>query len=136
MAESTKIDFRYRKISDLWDFTGLIEILFPANRSQQYAASCIFFELKWADGLIASTKYMETQYSITRRTLQRTRAKLSRMGLIEHISYLNSRHGGKQGWKLSSRFETALKLLADRCFCFRDKRIQLFKLQDSEAMIM
>jgi hypothetical protein len=53
--------------------------------------------------------------------LQRARAKLSRIGLIEHVSYLNSRYGGQHGWKLSSRFETALKQLAERCSIFRGK---------------
>ncbi|MFC1765372.1 hypothetical protein ACFL6U_25290 [Planctomycetota bacterium] len=122
MRESTKIDFRHRKITDLWDFTELMGVLFPVNRNQQYAACCIFFELKWADDLLSDMRFIEARYSITRRILQRTRAKLSRLGLIEHISYLNNRHGGKHGWKLSYRFEAALRLLADRCFCFRDKR--------------
>jgi hypothetical protein len=64
--------------------------------------------------------YIETKYSISRRILQRTRAKLSKLGLIEHVSYLNSRYGGQYGWKLSSRFETALKQLAAKCVSFRD----------------
>ena len=64
----------------------------------------------------------ETKYDISRRILQRTRAKLSKLGLIEHISYLNSRYGGQHGWKLSSRFETALRQLAAKCAGFREAK--------------
>jgi hypothetical protein len=41
---------------------------------------------------------------------------------IEHMSYLNSRYGGQHGWKLSSRFETALKQLAAKSVGFRDTK--------------
>ena len=70
--------------------------------------------------IVPNTAYMESKYDISRRILQRTRAKLSRLGLIEHVSYLNSRYGGQSGWKLSSRFESALKQLAEKCMGFRD----------------
>ena len=48
-------------------------------------------------------------------------AKLARLGLIEHVSYRNSRYGGQHGWKLSSRFETAMRQLAEKCATFRDR---------------
>ena len=119
MTEPTKIDFHHRRISQLSDFTELIEMLVPGNRNQQYAAACIFFELKWADAMVPNTAFMETKYGMSRRILQRARAKLARLGLIEHVSYLNSRYGGQHGWKLSSRFETALRQLAERCTLFK-----------------
>ena len=122
MAKPTKIDFQHRRISRISDFTELIEMLFPGNRNQQYAAACVFLELKWADGMVPNLAYLERKYDITRRILQRTRAKLSRLGLIEHVSYLNSRYGGQHGWKLSSRFEGALRMLAEKCTLFREKR--------------
>jgi len=96
-------------------------MLFPGNRNQQHAAACIFFELKWGDPIVPGLGYLYSKYNISRRVLQRTRAKLSRIGLIEHVSYLNNRYGGQHGWKLSSRFETALKQLAERCSLLRDK---------------
>jgi len=96
-------------------------MLLPGNRNQQHAAACIFFELKWGDSIVPNLGYLESKYDISRRVLQRTRAKLSRLGLIEHVSYLNSRYGGQHGWKLSSRFETALRQLAERCSVLRDK---------------
>jgi len=97
-------------------------MLFPGNRNQQHAAACIFFELKWANGMVPNMAYLERRYGISRRTLQRTRAKLSRLGLIEHVSYLNSRYGGQHGWKSSTRFERALKQLAAKAGCFRDRK--------------
>jgi hypothetical protein len=121
MAEPTKIDFQYRRISQLSDYTDLMGMLFPGNRNQQHAAACIFLELKWADGIVPNLSFLEAKYKISRRILQRTRAKLAHLGLIEHVSYLNSRYGGQHGWKLSSRFETALRQLALKCAAFRDK---------------
>ncbi len=102
------------------DFSELFEMLFPSNHNQQHVAACVFFELKWTNGLVPNMAYLETKYDTSRRILQRTRAKLSKLGLIEHVSYLNSRYGGKHGWKLSTRFEHALKQLAQRCAGFRD----------------
>lgn len=121
MPEPTKIEFQYRRISQLSDYTDLIGMLVPGNGNQQHAAACIFFELKWADSIVPNLAYLETKYRISRRVLQRTRAKLARLGLIEHVSYLNSRYGGQHGWRLSSRFETALRQLAGKCAAFRDK---------------
>ncbi|MHC4587395.1 MAG: hypothetical protein ACYS3N_22950 [Planctomycetota bacterium] len=95
MREPTKIDFHHRRISQISDFAELIETLFPGNQNQQHAAACVFFELKWAKSMVPNLAYIERRYDISRRILQRTRAKLSRLGLIEHVSYLNSRYGGE-----------------------------------------
>jgi len=121
MPEHTKISFNHRK--DISDYGDLVEMLFPGNRNQQYAAACIFFELKWTDGLVSNMADFETRYNISRRILQRTRAKLSKLGLIEHVSYMNSRYGGQHGWKLSTRFEGSLKRLAEKCAGFRETTI-------------
>ena len=89
MAEPTKIDFHHRRISQLSDYTDLIGMLVPGNGNQQHAAACIFFELKWADSIVPNLAYLETKYKVSRRVLQRARAKLARLGLIEHVSYLD-----------------------------------------------
>ncbi|MFC1792891.1 hypothetical protein ACFL3Q_04820, partial [Planctomycetota bacterium] len=99
----------------------LMEMVFPGNRNQQHAAACIFFELKWANSIVPNLEFIESKYNVTRRILQRARAKLTRLGLIEHVSYLNSRYGGQHGWKLSSRFETAMRQMAEKCSILRDK---------------
>jgi hypothetical protein len=73
--------------------------------------------------MVPNLAYLEEKYGISRRISQRTRAKLSRLGLIEHVSYLSSRYGGQHGWRLSSRFESALKQLAQKCVGFRNAKI-------------
>jgi len=113
MTESSKIDFRYRRISRIGDITDLIEMFFPGNRNQQHAAARILLALKAASEPIRSLTCLEDRYDISRRTLQRARAKLSRLGLIERITWMNTRHGGREGWKLSGRMSTALRQLAD-----------------------
>jgi len=118
MVEYTKISFNHQK--DIADYSDLVEMLFPGNRNQQHAATCILFELKWADNIVPNLVYIENKYSTSRRILQRSRAKLSRLGLIEHVSSFNSRYGGQAGWKLSTRFERALNQLAQKCAGLRD----------------
>ncbi len=114
MTESSKIDFAARRIREIGDITDLVEMLFPRNRNQQHAAGRILLALKAVTQPVPSLSHLEDCYGISRRTLQRTRAKLSRLGLIERISWMNSRYGGQEGWKLSSRMSTALRLLADK----------------------
>jgi len=120
MPEHTKISFNHRK--EISDYSDLVEMLFPGNRNQQHAAACILFELKWADNIVPNLVYIENKYGTSRRILQRARAKLSKLGLIEHVSSFNSRYGGQAGWKLSTRFERALKKLAEKCTDLRDKK--------------
>ena len=114
MIQPTKIDFHHRRISGVEDTSELVVMLFPGNRNQQYAAACILFELKWAEAIVPSLDFSTLRYRISRRILQRARAKLARLGLIEHVSSLNARYGGQQGWRLSSRFAGALRQLTDR----------------------
>jgi len=121
MTEHTKISFNHRK--EISDYSDLVEMLFPGNRNQQHAAACILFELKWAENIVPNLVYIENKYSTSRRILQRTRAKLSKLGLIEHVGYLNSRYDGQQGWKLSTRFERSLNQLAQKCADIRDTKI-------------
>ena len=120
MPEYTKIHFNYRK--DIADYSDLVEMLFPGNRNQQHAAACILFELKWTDDIILSSlNSIQAKYVVSKRILERTRSKLSRFGLIEHVSSFNTRYGGQSGWKLSSRFEASLKRLAEKTAFLRDK---------------
>lgn len=120
MPEHIKISFNHRK--EISDYSDLVEMLFSGNRNQQHAAVCILFELKWTDLLMPNMANFEPKYVISRRILQRTRAKLSKLGLIEHVSYLNSRYGGQHGWKLSTRFERSLNQLAQTCAGFKDAK--------------
>ena len=123
MTVSNKISFSYRRAARIQDLADIVEMLFPGNRNQQHAAARILLELKQAGGLVPSLGLLQEQHSISRRTLQRTRAKLAKLGLIEHVSWMNRRYGGQTGWKLSSRMGTALWRFADRLDAWRkDKR--------------
>lgn len=133
MTEPTKIDFHHRRIIQLSDFSELIEVLFPDNCNQQYAAMCLFYELKWSKLMVPNLAYIEKKYDITQRILQRSRAKLSRIGLIEHISYLNNRYGGQHGWRLSTCFERTLNKLALKCADFRNTEISS---KEKDAMLL
>jgi hypothetical protein len=52
--------------------------------------------------------------AVSRRTLERTRAKMKRMGIIEHVSRFSARNNYHDGWVLSSRFENCLRQLAEK----------------------
>jgi len=77
------------------------------------------------------------RHGITKRTLERVRAKMRRMGLIDHVSRFNARHGCREGWILSARFENSLRQLADRVADLKrpggskDKELLLLELADA-----
>lgn len=122
MPQYTKIHLNFRK--KISDYSDLVEILFPGNRNQQHAAACILFELKWSEDIILpSLSFVQSKYIISKRILERTRSKLSRLGLIEHVGGFNTRYGGQSGWKLSTRFEAALKRLAENNSILRDRKL-------------
>ena len=134
MIESTKIEFRQRRISQLADITDLVGMLLPGNKNQQHAAARILLHLKAAKDLVPNLKQLEQKYRISRRTLQRTRAKLARLGLIEYVSWMNTRYGGQQGWKLSGRMSTALRQLADKIDDWRNDHRQTQR--EKEAVLV
>ena len=134
MTESSKIDFAARRIRKIADITDLAQVFFPGNRNQQHAAGRILLALKAATEPVRSLSYLEDRYGISRRTLQRTRAKLSRLGLIERISWMNRRYGGQEGWKLSSRMGTALRNLADKIDSWRKGACPELILKDEQLV--
>ena len=134
MIEPTKINFRYRHINQIQDVTDLVDVLFPNNRNQQYAAARILLELKSAQHIVPNLIYVQSKYGVSRRTLQRVRAKLSRLGLIEYLSWMNSRYGGQEGWKLSSRMSTTLRQLADKIDSWRKDACPERKQKDEQLV--
>ena len=54
------------------------------------------------------------KHGVSRRTLERVRAKMRRMGIIDHVSRFSAEWGYREGWVLSARFERALRALADK----------------------
>lgn len=114
MTVRPKIIFDHRKVRTVEDITDLVEMLLPGNRNQQYAAARMLLELRAAKEPVPAMKNLVERWRVSRRTMERTRAKLARLGLIERVTWMNSRFGGRQGWTLSGRMSTGLRALAER----------------------
>lgn len=118
---STRIEASFNKIAHLDDLESLAELLFPGNRNQQHAFLAVWLALKWADHhMVPNLGEVAREHGISKRTLERVRAKMRRMGLIDHVSRFNAKHGYREGWVLSNRFERALQELADRIAALKD----------------
>jgi hypothetical protein len=80
---------------------------------------------------------LQDQRGISRRTLERTRAKLARLGVIERVTWMNSRHGGQQGWILSNRMSGSLRQLANKIEAWqRDDRPERRAKDDMLAQLL
>ncbi len=131
---STKIELSFNKIGRLADLADLSELLFPANRNQQHAFSVIWLALKWVDnGMVPNLAAPAEKHGVSRRTLERVRAKMRRMGLIDYVSRFNAEWGYREGWVLSSRFERGLKQLAKKVERLKDKSVGS---QDKEMLLL
>jgi len=121
---STKIAWSFNKIAKLADSADLAEMLFPGNRNQQHAFLVLLISLKWADQrMVPNLASVTRQHGVSRRTFERVRAKLRRLGLIDHVSRFNARHGYREGWVLSTRFEHGLRTLASTIERLKDPAI-------------
>ena len=118
---STKIELSFNKIARMSDLADLAELLFSDNRNQQHAFLVMWILLKWADHhIVPNLARIAGEHNISRRTLERVRAKLRRMGLIDHVSRFNARHGYREGWALSARFDHSLRQLAEKVRTLKD----------------
>ena len=109
---STKIEFNHNKIARIQDLSDLARMLFPGNRSHQKVFLAIFIELKYAEGQFLPTLApLCRKYDFSPRMLETVRAKMRRMGLIDHVSRFNRKHGNREGWVFSSRLLNGLRLL-------------------------
>jgi len=112
---TTKIDFSFRRIARLANLAELAEMFFPGNRNQQYAFLVIWIRLKWrTEGIVPNLGQVVMSQGVSRRTLERVRAKMRRMGLLEHITRFDPRFGNREGWILSDNFEKSLGVLAQK----------------------
>jgi len=108
----------------LTDLADLAEMLFPGNRNQQHAFLVIWISLKWADHrIVPNLAEIADQHGVSKRTVERVRAKMRRMGLVDHVSRFNAKRGYKEGWILSTRFEKGLKQLAQAAAQFKNTDI-------------
>jgi len=108
MKGGTKIEFSFNKISRIQSLDEFAELLFPNNRNHQKLFLAIFVELKYAEGqYLKSLVWVANRYGCSRRVLEIVRAKMRRLGLIDHVSRFGQRHGYREGWVFSSRFAKA-----------------------------
>jgi len=118
MKGGTKIEFGFNKISRVESLDEFAELLFPNNRDHQKLFLAIFVELKYADGqFLKSLDWAADKHGCSRRVLEIVRAKMRRLGLIDHVSRFGQRRGYREGWVFSSRFAKsamALSGLPDR----------------------
>ncbi len=120
---STKIELSHNKIARTRDLDELAAILFPANKNHQRVFLAIFIELKYAKHEFLSTlQPLCNKYSFSSRILETVRSKMRRMGLIDHVSRFNKRHGYREGWVFSSRFAKSLEKLAGIAASARERK--------------
>jgi hypothetical protein len=110
---STKIEFSFNKISRLESLDQFAGLLFPNNKNHQRLFLAIFIELKYADDqFLKSLEWIAEKHDLSLRVLEIVRSKMRAMGLIDHVSRFNSKHGYREGWVFSSRFAKGSLLLA------------------------
>jgi DNA-binding transcriptional regulator YhcF (GntR family) len=114
MTPSTKVDLNHSKIARMEGLDELSIALFPNNKNHQRTFLAIFVDLKWAEGqFLPSLEHLADKHGISPRTLETVRAKMRRLGIIDHVSRFNKRHEYREGWVFSKRFERSLKRLAE-----------------------
>lgn len=120
---STKIDLSWNKIARIHDLDDVAKILFPNNKLHQKTFLAVYVELKWArNHFIPTLEMLADRNGVSRRTLETVRAKMRRMGLIDHISRFNQKYGYREGWIISQKFCRTTRLLADLIEDFRERR--------------
>ncbi|MCC6699790.1 MAG: hypothetical protein IT365_29475 [Candidatus Hydrogenedentes bacterium] len=109
----TKVDMNHSRIARIQDLDELATVLFPNNKNHQKTFLAVFVELKWApDQFLPALEPIAQKHGLSRRTLETVRAKMRRMGLIDHVSRFNKKHGYREGWVFSKRFEHTLVKMA------------------------
>ena len=110
----TKIDFSFNRINRIQDLDEFAAMLFPGNKNHQKVFLAVFIELKYAEGqFMPSLSHLCQKYGFSNRMLETVRAKMRRMGIIDHVSRFNQKYGYREGWVFSNRFARSLELVAD-----------------------
>lgn len=120
---STKIELNANKIARIQDMEELARLMFPGNRNHQRVFLAVFIELKYAPGqYMPSLDHLCQEYDFTKRILETVRSKMRRMGLIDHVSRFNPKHGYREGWVFSSRFNRTLGRLSNLLSDFKERK--------------
>lgn len=123
MTPSTKIDLNHNKVARIEGLDELASVLFPRNKNHQKVFLAIFVELKYSEGcFLSSLSFLSDKYGFSERTLETVRAKMRRMGLIDHVSRFNKNYGYREGWSLSSRFQRSLQRLGELWLRFGERK--------------
>ena len=130
MPSLHKIAIGFNKINRISDLADLAELLFPNNMNHQYVFALIYLELKWADKVVPDLADKLLKKGISKRTIERVRAKLRLMGIIDHVSRFNQKYGYKEGFILSNRFTGTMKKLADKYEEMAQRKEEKDKLQE------
>ena len=106
---STRVDLNSNRIARIEGLDELAKVLFPGNKNHQRIFLAVFVELKWSEGqFLPALEPIADKDGISHRTLQTVRAKMRRLGIIDHVSRFNKRHGYREGWVFSKRFDPGL----------------------------
>ena len=110
---STKVDLNHSRITRIAELDDLARALFPgSNKNHQRAFLAIFVEIKWTPGqFMPALEPVAQKHGISARTLETVRAKMRRLGIIDHVCRFNKARGYREGWVLSARFRTSLDSL-------------------------
>lgn len=95
---STKIDVNHNTIGRVGDLDEFARVLFPGNKNHQKVFLAVFVELKYAEGgMLPKLDSICEDYGVSVRVLEIVRAKMRRMGLIDHVSRFNRSYGYRGG---------------------------------------
>ena len=130
---NTKIEVNHNKIARIECLNELAAVLFPGNKNHQRIFIAIFVELKWAEDQFLSTlEPIANKYGYSRRVLEAVRAKLRRLGLIDHVSRFNKKYGYREGWVFSNRFSRTLSHLVELIIHLRKRKNSLQEKKDRD----
>ncbi len=114
MTPNTKVDLNHNRLMRIEGLDELAPVIFPQSKQQQRLFLAIFIELKWApDQFLSALEPIAQKYGFTSRSLETVRAKMRRLGLIDHVSRFNQKNRYREGWVFSRRFERSLERLAE-----------------------
>ena len=105
------MDLNHSRITRIAELDDLARSLFPGkNKNHQRAFLAIFVEIKWAPGqFVPALEPVAQKHGISARTLETVRAKMRRLGIIDHVCRFNRARGYREGWVLSNRFRTSIE---------------------------
>ena len=127
------MDLSHNKITRVESLDELAPILFPGNKNHQRIFLAVFIELKWApDQFLPALEPIAAKYDLSRRVLETVRAKMRRMGLIDHVSRFNRKYGYREGWIFSNKFSRTLTRLAGLAQSLRETKSPIQEKKDRD----